>query len=61
MLQSPHMPLTPAQQAKVKQILSEYKKEVHSVLKKHQSQITKIVEDIDKKKTEKIKRMIEGS
>ena len=55
------MPLTAEQKAQVKKILKQYKRDVRGIVKKHQQNIVKIVEDLDKKKTEKIKRLISAS
>jgi len=53
-----HMKLTPAQQTQVKKILAEYKHEMNSILKTHRIEVTKLVKDLEKKKTDAIKRLI---
>jgi hypothetical protein len=55
------MKLTPAQQTQIKKILAEYKREVNVVLKTHRTKVSQLVEDIDKKKMEKIKQLIQSS
>lgn len=55
------MPLTAQQKAAIKKILTDYRKEVHAVVSKHKRDVIAAVEDIDKRKTDKIKRMIESA
>jgi len=52
------MPLSPAQKAEIKRILQGYQREVHGLVKKHKQEVVKAVEEIDRKKTEQIKRLI---
>ena len=58
MLQYARMSLTAEQKAQVKKILNQYKRVVRGIMKKHQQNIVKIVGDLDRKKMEKIKRLI---
>lgn len=53
------MALTAEQKAQVKKILKRHKRDVRIIVKKHQQNIVKIVENLDKKKTEKIKQLIQ--
>jgi Spy/CpxP family protein refolding chaperone len=52
------MKLTPSQQAKVKKILADYKREVNGILKTHRQKVAKLIEDTDKKKMEQLRRLI---
>lgn len=55
------MALTPQQKAKIKKILQQYRHEVRGIVAKHKKIVVKAVEDLDKQKTEKIKKLIEQS
>lgn len=61
LLYSPDMPLSPAQKAEIKKILQGYQREVRGIVSKHKQAVISAVEGIDRKKTEKIKRLIEAS
>jgi len=52
------MKLTPAQQAKIKKILADYKREVNGILVKNRKQVAKLIEETDKKKMEQLRRLI---
>jgi Spy/CpxP family protein refolding chaperone len=53
------MALTPQQKTKIKKILQQYNREVRGIVAKHKKIVTKAVEDLDKQKAEKIKKLIE--
>ncbi|MFZ2803697.1 MAG: hypothetical protein WA001_00580 [Patescibacteria group bacterium] len=52
------MALTDAQKSQIKKILGDYRKEVHAIVAKHKKDVILAVEDVDKKKTDKIRRLI---
>jgi ferritin-like protein len=54
-----YMTLTPQQKTKIKKILKQYQREVRGIVAKHKKIVVKAVEDLDKQKAEKIKRLIE--
>ena len=53
------MALTAVQKAKIKKILTDYRREVRAIVTKHKTEISKAVEDLDKQKADKIKKTIE--
>lgn len=55
------MALTAEQKTKIKRVLQDYDREVRGIVAKHKKVIVKAVEDLDKRKAEKIKKLIEQS
>lgn len=55
------MPLTSDQKAQIKKIMARYKREVRGIVVKHKKEITQAVEDLDKQRADKIKKMIENA
>jgi hypothetical protein len=53
------MALTPTQKSHIKKILAQYDREVRGIVAKHKKIVVKAVEDLDKQKADKIKRLIE--
>jgi len=53
------MALTPQQKTKVKKILKQYEADVRRIVAKHKQVVVKAVEDLDRRKAEKIKKLIE--
>jgi len=52
------MALTQNQKTKLKKILVGYHRELKVIVSKHKKEIVKAVEDLDRQKTEKIKKLI---
>ncbi len=61
MLDYPHMALTAQQKAKIKKIIHAYDRDVRKIVAKHKQVVIKAVEDLDKRKAEKIKQLIQQS
>ncbi len=58
MLYWDHMALTPEQAAAVEKIMDDYRKELAGILQKHKQDVTRAIEDVDKRKSEEIQRII---
>ena len=55
-----HMSLSPEQLTQVEKILADYRKELDAILLKHTANITAAIENIDKEKSETLKKRIAG-
>jgi len=55
------MALTAQQKAKIKKIIHAYDRDVRKIVAKHKQVVIKAVEDLDKRKAEKIKQLIQQS
>lgn len=55
------MPLTAEQQAKIKDILLKYRRDVRQVVRQHRELVTTAVENHDKQQTEAILRKLQSA
>lgn len=52
------MQLTEEQQAEIQKIMDRFKDEADSIVAEHHKKVTSILEELDRKKAEEIKRLI---